>query len=32
MLLSRTLIKKKGSPNNIENTFLVSYRILYHVP
>ena len=29
MLLSRTLTKKKGSSNNIENPFLVSYRFLY---
>jgi hypothetical protein len=28
MLISRTLIKKKGSSNNIENPFLVSYRFL----
>jgi hypothetical protein len=32
MLLSRTLIKKKGSSNNTENPFLVSYRFLYDVP
>jgi len=32
MLLSRTLIKKKGSSNNIENPFLVSYRFLEDVP
>ena len=32
MLLSRTLIKKKGSSNNIENPFLVSYRFLQDVP
>jgi len=28
MLLTRTIIKKKGSSNNIENPFLVSYRFL----
>jgi hypothetical protein len=32
MLLSRTLIKKKGSSNYIQNPFLVYYRFLYHVP
>ena len=30
MLLSRTLIKKKGGSNSIENPFLVSYRFLQH--
>jgi len=32
MLLSRTLIKKNGSSNNIESSFLISYRFLQHVP
>jgi hypothetical protein len=32
MLLSRTQTKKKGSSNNIENPFLVSYRFLLDVP
>jgi len=32
MLLSMTLIKKKGSCNSIEKPFLVSYRFLYHEP
>ena len=32
MLLSRTLIKKKRSSDNIENPFLVSYKFLEDVP
>ena len=32
MLVSRTLIKKKGRANNIENPFLVSYRFLWDEP
>ena len=32
MLLSRTVTKKKGSSNNIENPFLVCYRFLQDVP
>ena len=32
MLLPRTLTKKKGNSNNIENPFLVSYRFLQDVP
>jgi hypothetical protein len=32
MLLSRTLIKQKGSSSNIEKPFLVSYRFLQDLP
>ena len=32
MLVSKTPTKKKDSPNNIENPFLVSYRFLQDVP
>jgi len=32
MLRSRTLIKKKGSSNNIANPFLCVLQILKHVP
>jgi len=32
MLMSKTLVKKKGSSNSIENPFLVSYRFLQQVP
>ena len=31
MILPRTLLKKKGCSNNIENPFLVSCRHLYYV-
>ena len=32
MPLSRTLTKEKGSSNNVENPFLVSYKFLQDVP
>jgi len=32
MLISSTLIKQKGSSSSIENSFLVSYRFLQHMP